>query len=149
MELAGLWGRSKEACAAGIGLRFTGDGVHAVNGDSKTLIFDSPKYLWAATAEGGALTIAYRLPRRPGGVSTAGGEGRAELVWRRETDRLSLARHSFRDVATGSVRASLADGEGALNRAFDLGRCGLRPAQEKGAPTSGAPKAADLRGLGG
>jgi hypothetical protein len=119
-ELEGLWSRSLEACAAGLGVTFRSDAVRARFGGETFVLLAEPHYEVRGGGAGVLVRIDYRLPSAPGGVNAALGRGVIELR-RTPAGRLKPERRWFVDLQTGSARAPL--GPGALDEALDLGLC--------------------------
>lgn len=120
VELEGLWSRSLEACAAGLGVTFRSDAVRARFGGETFVLLSDPRYEVRSNVRGVRIRIAYRLPAAPGGVNPALGRGVVELE-RSRTGRLKPVARWFVDTQTGSARASLAPDP--LDDALDLGLC--------------------------
>lgn len=119
-ELDGLWSRSDGACAMGAGVRFQGDAVRVFLGRDEQVLFDKPAYAVETRGDQARITIAYRLPTRPGGVSGEGGRGTLVLA-RDAQDWIRPVSHQFADKTTGSVRVRLGDED--VTRFFTLHRC--------------------------
>lgn len=119
-ELEGLWSRSLEACAAGLGVTFRPDAVRARFGDETFVLLAEPRYEILSNVRSVRIRIDYRLPAAPGGVNASLGRGVVELE-RSRAGRLRPVARWFVDEQTGSVRASLV--EDPLDDALDLGLC--------------------------
>lgn len=122
-ELAGLWSRGQDACAAEIGVRFGPHAIQAVYGDQRETLFERPRY----QVEPGTtlrIRIVYDLPRLPGGAHSAGARG-VLLLARQPDGSIAPVTHNLSDARTGAVRLRM--GQDPAKALLSLSPCGLKP----------------------
>lgn len=104
-ELAGLWSASQAACAAGVGIRFKSDAIHAIYDHDEQTLFENVAYRVEQPHDPFRVRITYDLPRLAGGAYTAGAHGVIVLVQR--PDGLAPESHNLVDPRTGAVRVQI------------------------------------------